>query len=102
MLANSQEHAGNDPTTQLVPTSGGSGTWTKPEEETPLTVSSTWGSGPWQPPTSSAPEPVRGQADRTLNPAEYPSLAASVKAEAGGGSFAGGKFEHVVSRTIAV
>ena len=99
-----QEHAGNDPTTQLVPTTGGSGTWTKPEEETPITLSSTWGSGPWQPPVNTVPvltQPViKGLADRMLNPAEYPSLAASAKTEAGG-SFTAGKLEQTVCCSLS-
>ncbi|GAX74645.1 hypothetical protein CEUSTIGMA_g2093.t1 [Chlamydomonas eustigma] len=96
-----KEHAGNDPSTQLVPASSGSGTWTKPEDVPPettpsLTSSSTWATsqpqkasqsaGPWQPPvaaTSSVPT-FRGLSDRLLNPEEYPSLAASLKAEAAG------------------
>ena len=85
-----QEHAGNDPTTQLVPTSGGSGTWTKPEDEVAtLTASSTWASqpGPWQPPSAAPSAPPaqqhhRGPSDRVLNPEEYPSLSAAAKAEA--------------------
>lgn len=101
-LLSSQEHAGNDPTTQLVPTSGGSGTWTKPEEETPLTVSSNWASssGPWQPPATVAPvpaQPVRVPVDRMLNPAEYPTLGASSKAD---GSFTGIKSEQAVRSDI--
>ncbi len=90
----SQEHAGNDPTTQLVPASSGSGgTWTKPEEQdvppgqqpSSIAAVSTWASqprqasvvqGPWQP--SGAPRGQSGSAsDRLLNPEEYPSLASA-------------------------
>ncbi len=82
-----QEHAGNDPTTQIVPTSGGSGTWTKPEDaiDTAITSSSTWAhqQGPWQPPSAVAPSHMQRNADRMLNPEEYPSLAVAAKAEAG-------------------
>lgn len=84
-----QEHAGNDPTTQLVPASGGSGTWSKPGEESgqpggpgnaSITAVSNWASTQGAPP---APQPRPSpHTDRLLNPEEYPSLAASAKAEA--------------------
>ncbi len=105
-----QEHAGNDPSTQLVPSGGGSG-WTKPEEQPPpqqqptqpevrqsaLTAGSNWASSAaqprpgvpqpqWTPPVRDVPHigPPRGSypVDRHLNPEEYPSLAATAKAQA--------------------
>ena len=86
----SQENAGNDPNTQIVPS--GSGTsWQKVEEAPPapadpktaLTAGSTWAStqskeSGWQPPApaiSSLPPPRPGS--RRLNPHEYPSLSAA-------------------------
>lgn len=102
----SQENAGLDPNTQLVPTAGGG--WSKPEEPppppeapadsaSPLTAGSTWGSAqsrsaaaPWQPPADPAtpaatviPFKVRSGLDRRrLNPSEYPSLEAAGKKSA--------------------
>jgi hypothetical protein len=83
-----QEHAGNDPSTQLVPSGTGSGSWSKPEDSAPssqpeigavrqssITAGSSWAAGgtgsavgAWQPSDSSAPQPqpvVRG-------PSSYP------------------------------
>jgi hypothetical protein len=98
-----QEHQGNDPSTQLVPSNAAGGGWTKPEEPPPqqpqqpeaprsaLTAGSNWASqnrssasgwvppvreGPYAPGSTSGPKgsfPV----DRHLNPEEYPSLAAT-------------------------
>ncbi len=99
-----QENQGNDPTTQLVPPSSGSGSWVRPEDGTnagaagdpgarpPSAPAPTWGAaprpgpapvaGPWQPPgpAGSAQPERRGPGasypvDRHLNPEEFPSLA---------------------------
>ena len=89
-----QENSGNDPNTQLVPTSSGTrGSWKQPEEQPPpnartntsaLTAGSNWAGpgkspGPyWQPPEGPYPTaaslPPR---DRHLNPHEYPTLSAA-------------------------
>lgn len=92
-----KEHAGNDPTTQLVPAGSGTGGWNKPEEApavsqpeisrpAALTAGSTWASQPraggaaWQPSVAApAPKPTTFPGDRGLNPEEYPSLAATAK-----------------------
>ncbi len=91
-----QEHAGNDPTTQLVPT-GASAGWAKPEEpsapaqpqevRSALTAGSNWasqprlGSGAWTSGGTDSPAPARPSfpLDRHLNPDEYPSLAATAR-----------------------
>eukprot|EP00195_Chlamydomonas_chlamydogama_P016482 CAMPEP_0202907676 /NCGR_PEP_ID=MMETSP1392-20130828/43468_1 /ASSEMBLY_ACC=CAM_ASM_000868 /TAXON_ID=225041 /ORGANISM="Chlamydomonas chlamydogama, Strain SAG 11-48b" /LENGTH=1511 /DNA_ID=CAMNT_0049596685 /DNA_START=73 /DNA_END=4608 /DNA_ORIENTATION=- len=108
-----KEHAGNDPSTQLVPSGSGSGTWSKPEEapappevgprQPSITAVSTWASqppvrpgppsaaSPWQPPAVQARGPSSFPLDRHLNPEEYPSLAASAKADAAAGLKQGGK-----------
>eukprot|EP00798_Chlamydomonas_sp_ICE-L_P025595 gene25596-11248_t len=83
-----KEHAGNDPSTQLVPTGTGSGSWSKPEEAPPAAVPevrqptvsavSNWavgggsagGPGAWQPPSSAA---APGQPPRA--PSSYPDPA---------------------------
>lgn len=103
-----KEHAGNDPTTQIVPSGGG---WSRPTEQQQatgyvrqpaLSTGSTWaasqpGPQPVRPPlgadlpgsvlnpvtvrssaASSLPGP--GAGGRRLNPAEYPSLEAAAKA----------------------
>ena len=87
-----QENSGNDPNTQLVPTSSGNrGSWKQPEEQplpdvrtSALTAGSNWAGpgkspGPnWQPPEGPYPTaaslPPR---DRHLNPHEYPTLSAA-------------------------
>lgn len=102
----SQEHQGNDPNTQLVP-SGAAGTgWSKPEEpqqqpqpqpqpevrQSALTAGSNWASSQrsassgWVPPAREGPFAAGSAAprgsfpvDRHLNPEEYPSLAATGK-----------------------
>lgn len=91
-----KEHAGNDPTTQLVPAGGTAGGWNKPEETPPvsqpeisrpaaLTAGSTWASQPrvagaaWQPPPAPGTKVPVSTGDRGLNPEEYPSLAATAK-----------------------
>lgn len=97
-----QEHAGNDPNTQLVPASSGSGTWTRPDDLAAasheaaaptaaagpnITSGSTWGaqqrpaSAPWQPQPSAPAGPYARE--RVLNPDEYPSLAEGARAEPG-------------------
>ncbi|GIL74137.1 hypothetical protein Vretimale_4920 [Volvox reticuliferus] len=92
-----KEHAGNDPSTQLVP-AGASAGWAKPEEQAPptqpqevrsaLTAGSNWasqpriGSGAWASTGTSSPAHGRGPSfpvDRHLNPDEYPSLAATAR-----------------------
>jgi hypothetical protein len=90
----SQENAGNDPNTQIVPSGSGS-SWQKVEEPAPapadprqsaLTVGSTWASSQnresgWQPPApqlQTLPAPRAGV--RRLNPHEYPSLSAAAAA----------------------
>lgn len=89
-----QEHAGNDPNTQLVPSGGGGSGWSKPEEPAPapapeikqpaLTAGSTWASsaGP-RPPAAGwgGPGPLP-PGERRLNPEEYPSLAAATSGAA--------------------
>lgn len=91
-----KEHAGNDPTTQIVP-SGTGGGWSKPEEQAgqpdsrqpALTAASTWASSQGLQPRPGVPEFAssytsgRGSSlsdKRRLNPAEYPSLEAAAKA----------------------
>ena len=105
-----QENAGNDPSTQIVPTGSGGG-WTKPEPpapasvpdagEVPVAPAAKWGSAaarsaaaPWQPPDASVSPPPNIAASvgykgpgpvvdrRRLSPAEYPSLDATVSAKA--------------------
>lgn len=97
-----QEHQGNDPNTQLVPSNAAGSGWSKPEEPQPqpqpqpeirqsaLTAGSTWASQNrsdttgWVPPTREGPYAAAGKGsgkgsfpvDRHLNPEEYPSLAA--------------------------
>jgi hypothetical protein len=98
-----QENAGNDPSTQIVP-SGGGGSWQKPEEQqvsqsqqqtSALTAGSNWAtpsalrgdgsSAPWQPPDLSFPvTPSLPPGDRRLNPREYPSLAAAAASKPSG------------------
>lgn len=101
MYGTSQEHQGNDPTTQLVP-SGAAGTgWSKPEEPPPqqqpaqpevrqsaLTAGSNWastqrsGSTGWVPPVREGPFAAGSSTyrsgsfplERQLNPEEYPTL----------------------------
>lgn len=112
----SQEHAGNDPNTQLVPSGTGSSSWTAKPEETnvndgqpSITANATWASQPrpaapaapagaWQPPTApTAPTSHRGSSypvDRHLNPEEFPSLAATAKASAAGGPKSTGEKAH--------
>lgn len=101
-----QEHQGNDPTTQLVPSGTAGAGWSKPEEPQPqqqsqaqpevrqsaLTAGSNWasseprsGSTGWVPPAREGPfaagSSYRGGSsfpvERHLNPEEYPSLAAT-------------------------
>ncbi len=86
-----QEHAGNDPTTQLVPASSGSGTWNRPEDaaggqdgsgaKQALTAQSTWASGAG--PALGGPHGAAPA--RRLNDYEFPTLADSSKLEAAGG-----------------
>ena len=86
-----QENAGNDPTTQIVPSKSGVG-WQKPEpEQAPeteraasLVASSNWASPQVQQQLAGPPEPGPVPANppraRGLNPAEYPSLSAAAYA----------------------
>jgi hypothetical protein len=101
-----QEHAGNDPSTQLVPSNAAGGGWSKPEEPQPapqqpaaqepprsaLTAGSNWasqnrsGSSGWVPPVREGPYAPGSTypkssfpVDRHLNPEEYPSLAATAQ-----------------------
>lgn len=105
----SQEHGGNDPSTQVVP-SNGSG-W-KQAEDAPvaspaerassLTSGSNWATSqpprggpplPWTPGAPAPPPHPYGPPPRAsypgeprgLNPKEYPSLAATAKTAAAGG-----------------
>lgn len=92
-----QENAGNDPSTQIVPTGGG---WTKPEEAyaphtdarhptAAITPGSTWGgapirhaaAAPWLPPEVAPPVYRPPVAPGRLNPAEYPTLSAAAQAK---------------------
>ena len=89
-----QENSGNDPNTQLVPSSAGArGSWKQAEPEPPapdarasaLTAGSNWagpGKAPglpfWQPPEGPYPTaPSLPPRDRQLNPHEYPTLSAA-------------------------
>lgn len=103
-----QEHQGNDPTTQLVPSGAAGSGWSKPEEpqqapqpqpqpevrQSALTAGSNWasvqrsGSSGWVPPAREGPFAAGSAAavprgsfpvERHLNPEEYPSLAATSK-----------------------
>ena len=86
-----QENAGNDPTTQIVPSKSGVG-WQKPEPEqateteraASLVASSNWASPQVQQQLAGPPEPGPVPANppraRGLNPAEYPSLSAAAYA----------------------
>lgn len=97
-----QEHQGNDPSTQLVPSGTAGAGWSKPEEPQPaaqpqpevrqsaLTAGSNWasqsrpdGSSSYVPPVREGPYAPgsRGSfpVERHLNPEEYPSLAAGAK-----------------------
>jgi hypothetical protein len=97
-----QEHQGNDPSTQLVPSGTAGAGWSKPEEPQPapqpqpevrqsaLTAGSNWASQGRQEGSSSYVPPVREgpyapgsrgsfPVERHLNPEEYPSLAAGAK-----------------------
>jgi hypothetical protein len=101
-----QEHQGNDPSTQLVPSSAAGTGWSKPEEpqqqpqlqpqpevrQSALTAGSNWASSQrsassgWVPPAREGPFAAGSAAprgsfpvDRHLNPEEYPSLAATGK-----------------------
>lgn len=103
-LFNLQEHQGNDPTTQLVPSGAAGAGWNKPEEPQPpqpqpqpevrqsaLTAGSNWASSQrtsssgWVPPVREGPfagtAAPRGSfpVERHLNPEEYPSLEATSK-----------------------
>eukprot|EP00884_Botryococcus_braunii_P008811 jgi/Botrbrau1/17931/Bobra.50_1s0031.2 len=98
-----KENAGNDPSTQIVP-SGGGGSWQKPEEQpaqaaqqqtSALTAGSNWAtpsalrgdgsSAPWHPPDLAFPvTPSLPPGDRRLNPREYPSLASAAASKPSG------------------
>ena len=74
----SQENAGNDVTTQIVPASSG-GSWQQPqgEQQTPAVNRPNWAASGTEPAPALAPRPAR---DRRLNPHDYPSLSAAAAA----------------------
>jgi hypothetical protein len=98
-----QEHAGNDPSTVLVPATGTSTWGSRPDEAAAatdpaaITQVSTWASGPkaGQPggppvppwaqggpvPGPPPPQQQRGMQQRGLNPNEFPTLADGAKAD---------------------
>lgn len=84
--SSSQEHAGNDPTTQLVPSGTGSSSWTKPDDaatsssagataqpeqarQPSLTATATWAS---QPRSSNAAGPSGAWQGPTTQPSQQP------------------------------
>ena len=73
-----QENAGNDVTTQIVPTSGGGG-WQQPqgEQQTPAVNRPNWAASGGDPAPAFPSGPAR---DRRLNPHDYPSLSAAAAA----------------------
>lgn len=73
-----QENAGNDVTTQIVPTSSGGG-WQQPqgEQQTPAVNRPNWAASGGDPAPAFPSGPAR---DRRLNPHDYPSLSAAAAA----------------------
>ncbi|KAK9843393.1 hypothetical protein WJX81_000196 [Elliptochloris bilobata] len=73
-----KENAGNDVTTQIVPTSGG-GSWQQPqgEQQTPAVNRPNWAASGGDPAPAYPSGPAR---DRRLNPHDYPSLSAAAAA----------------------